>query len=225
MAEPLTSAQMRAIEQAAIGAGAVTGLDLMERAGRGVVEAVFQQWPGLAQTPHRAVILCGPGNNGGDGFVVARMLKQRGWDIAVFLYGDAEKLPADAKTNCARWRALGPLHPLDAGAKPLSPAPDLVVDAIFGTGLTRPLEGALQKLAQSLPEGPATWHLVAVDIPTGLNADTGAVLGAAFPAELTVTFHSEKRGHRLGEGPRLCGRIVVKDIGLSSFQKISPPEA
>ena len=91
--ELLTAAQMRAIEQAAIASGEVTGLELMERAGRGVAEAVLEWRPELATTAHRAVVLCGPGNNGGDGFVVARLLKQRGWKVEVFLYGDAEKLP------------------------------------------------------------------------------------------------------------------------------------
>jgi ADP-dependent NAD(P)H-hydrate dehydratase / NAD(P)H-hydrate epimerase len=88
MTELLTAAQMRAIEKAAIASGEVTGLELMERAGRGVVEAIFEEWPELKATSHRAVVLCGPGNNGGDGFVVARLLKEWGWEVEVFLYGD-----------------------------------------------------------------------------------------------------------------------------------------
>lgn len=92
MTELLTAAQMRAIEQAAIDSGAVTGLELMERAGQGVVEAIFDEWPALRRVgeTHRAVVLCGPGNNGGDGFVVARLLKESGWEVEVLLYGDAE---------------------------------------------------------------------------------------------------------------------------------------
>ena len=85
MTELLTAAQMRAIEQAAIASGEVTGLELMERAGRGVVEAIFEEWPELKATSYRAVVLCGPGNNGGDGFVVARLLKDWGWEVEVFL--------------------------------------------------------------------------------------------------------------------------------------------
>ncbi len=88
---------MRAIEQAAIDSGEVTGLELMKRAGQGVVDAIFEEWPDLKKTSHRAVVLCGPGNNGGDGFVVARLLKEWGWEVEVFLYGDADKLPSDAK--------------------------------------------------------------------------------------------------------------------------------
>ncbi|MCP5075059.1 MAG: bifunctional ADP-dependent NAD(P)H-hydrate dehydratase/NAD(P)H-hydrate epimerase, partial [Rhodobacteraceae bacterium] len=103
MTELLTAAQMRAIETAAIESGEVTGLELMERAGRGVVEAVFEEWPELAKTSHRAVVLCGPGNNGGDGFVVARLLHDWGWEVEVFLYGDAAKLPPDARVNYVRW--------------------------------------------------------------------------------------------------------------------------
>src|SRR6056297_3031142 len=117
MTELLTAAQMRAIEQAAIESGQVTGLELMERAGRGVVEAVFEEWPELAQAPHRAVVLCGPGNNGGDGFVVARLLKAWGWEVEVYLYGDGEKLPPDARVNYERWRAMGDVAALDAAPR------------------------------------------------------------------------------------------------------------
>src|SRR6056297_4242097 len=138
MREILTAAQMRAIEKVAIESGAVTGLELMERAGRGVVEAVFEEWPELAQAPHKALVLCGPGNNGGDGFVVARLLQEWGWQVEVFLYGDAEKLPPDAKVNYDRWRAMGDVAALDAAPRFAQEA-DLFVDALFGTGLGRPL--------------------------------------------------------------------------------------
>jgi NAD(P)H-hydrate repair Nnr-like enzyme with NAD(P)H-hydrate epimerase domain len=87
--------------------GEVTGLELMERAGRGVVEAIFEEWPELRATSHRAVVLCGPGNNGGDGFVVARLLKEWGWEVEVFLYGDPERLPPDARVNYERWVGMG----------------------------------------------------------------------------------------------------------------------
>jgi hydroxyethylthiazole kinase-like uncharacterized protein yjeF len=98
----LTAAQMRAIEQAAIESGRVTGLELMERAGRGVVQAILAEWPELATSRREALVLCGPGNNGGDGFVVARLLSERGWEVEVFLYGDPEKLPPDARVNYNR---------------------------------------------------------------------------------------------------------------------------
>ena len=189
MTELLTSAQMRAVEQAAIESGAVTGLELMERAGRGVVEAVFEEWPELAATSHRAVVLCGPGNNGGDGFVVARLLKEWGWEVEVFLYGDPEKLPPDAQVNHERWGELGEVKPLDTETydgklRELMHCCDLVVDAFFGTGLRRPISG-LHHLQSDLAWGvrdresghvPDFPRVVAVDFPSGLCSDSGKYL-------------------------------------------------
>lgn len=219
MTELLTSAQMRAIEQAAIRSGAVTGLELMERAGRGLVEAVFREWPVLMQGLHRAVVLCGPGNNGGDGFVIARLLKEWGWEVEVYLYGDPARLPADARANYDRWCAMGAVAPLPRACADPGKA-DLVVDALFGTGLGRCLSKDLVASALSfLPARDAGLaggapHVVAVDMPSGLSSDTGAVLPVALPADLTVTFHAEKLGHRLGHGPEACNRLVCVSIGL-----------
>lgn len=221
MTELLTSAQMRAVEAAAIGSGAVTGLELMERAGRGVVEAMFETWPDMAAAPARVAILCGPGNNGGDGFVVARLLRGWGWKVEVWLFGDPERLPPDAGANHDRWRAAGGAVTAWAGAEAgFAPGADtaLLVDALFGTGLGRPVEGFAGFARATQGTGP---RVVAVDIPSGLCADSGRYLrreGApAEPqirADLTVSFHAEKLGHRLAEGPAACGRVVVKDIGL-----------
>ncbi len=236
MGEILTAAQMRAIEQAAIASGEVTGLELMERAGRGVVEAVLGEWPDLAGGAHRAVVLCGPGNNGGDGFVVARLLAVRGWEVTAYLYGNAERLPPDARANCERWRQMGELLPACDGGAPAPgraevraevAAADVVIDAVFGTGLARAVEDPclwewFQLIDEALEAGrPRT---VAVDIPSGLSADTGEVIGGA-PARgrraprvmLTVTFHAVKRGHLQGEGPACCGRVVVHDIGIGRW--------
>ena len=112
----LTSEQMRAAEAAAIESGAASGLDLMERAGAGCVDAILAEWPALAEAPDRAMVLCGPGNNGGDGFVIARLLAQKGWQVAVFCLGDPDRLPADAQTNYRRWSELGDTAPLEAAA-------------------------------------------------------------------------------------------------------------
>jgi len=229
MTELLTAAQMRAIEQAAIESGQVTGLELMESAGRGVVEAIFEEWPELRATSHRALVLCGPGSNGGDGFVVARLLKEWGWEVEVFLYGDAEKLPPDAKANYERWAGLGPIHAWDDNAiedRLDENAETLVVDGLFGTGLTRAMPDDTER----------TWHgfvprvfsetsetrqkYVAIDIPSGLCSDSGKNLQGALPTDLTVTFHRSKVGHHLSPlgppagGTTWCGKIVVKDIGL-----------
>jgi hydroxyethylthiazole kinase-like uncharacterized protein yjeF len=233
MAELLTSAQMRSIEQAAIASGTVTGLELMERAGRGVVDAVFAEWPALAEASHCAVILCGPGNNGGDGFVIARLLKQRGWDVEVFLYGDPDSLPADARTNYDRWCQLGAVRPLtdDAfdGYSQNTPETALAVDALFGTGLTRPLD-ALGRVQMELNSWQAAHicygvpKVVSVDIPSGICADSGTYLGvdgnpfdACIMANLTVSFHRMKLGHVLKHGAVGSGKTVVKDIGLDRW--------
>ena len=252
MTELLTAAQMRAIEAAAIASGEVTGLDLMECAGRGVVEAIFEEWPELAATSHRAVVLCGPGNNGGDGFVVARLLKEWGWEVEVFLYGDPEKLPPDARVNYERWRGLGEVVPISAETGSLFwrysdyDRPDIWIDSLFGIGLSRPIPAVIGKLMQELQDSfsELVWRkagrIVAIDIPTGLVSDTGTAwferptAGKAqfleangtrhemsegrpfepFWCALTVTFQREKHGHRIGQGPKYCGRIQIADIGL-----------
>ncbi len=239
MTELLTAAQMRAIEAAAIASGAVTGLELMERAGRGVVEAIFAEWPELRATSHRAVVLCGPGNNGGDGFVVARLLKEWGWEVKVFLYGDPEKMPPDARVNYERWVGMGEVRDADRFAKdaegreipsPALPQTDLYVDAAFGIGLNRALPDALSWIQYQ--HFLSEWQVdraVAIDIPSGLCADSGkpivpedysgpmrrpAADGYTLEAGLTVTFHRKKLGHVLARGAQYCGKVVVKDIGL-----------
>ncbi|MBV1865001.1 MAG: NAD(P)H-hydrate epimerase, partial [Rhodobacteraceae bacterium] len=223
MTELLTAAQMRAIEQAAIASGEVTGLELMERAGRGVVEAVFEEWPEMAITSHRAVVLCGPGNNGGDGFVVARLLKEWGWEVEVFLYGEVGKLPPDARVNCDRWLEMATLKSLndfDSESYRIVREDDagkmIFIDAIFGTGLSRPLNGKINECAVSLsnmPLGPRSLVL-SIDLPTGICSDSGRALGAAFPSELCVTFHTAKIGHYIGDINSYWERPIVKDIGL-----------
>lgn len=219
MSEFLTSAQMRAIERAAIESGAVTGLDLMERAGAEVAAAILAQWPDLASAGPRVVVLCGPGNNGGDGFVVARLLAGMGWPVRVFLLGDPSRLPADARANLDRWRALGPVAPLTAEALANGLAVDLCIDALFGIGLTRPVAPeVVSMLADFSVDFLCLALVVAVDIPSGLCADSGRVLGdseglpGALRPDLTVTFHRAKHGHAMA--PDLCGTVVVADIGL-----------
>ena len=239
MAELLAAAQMRAVEGAAIDSGHVTGLELMERAGRGVVEAVFAEWPELATGAFRAVVLCGPGNNGGDGFVVARLLKAAGWEVDVFLFGDAAKLPPDAKANYDRWIEVGEVAAYHEQGVAIPQRTGLVVDATFGTGLVRPAEDkalgrAFRDLCDCVNAGsglslPDRIDLgfplvVAVDVPSGLCADSGRVLGDgdlhhgsrafAVAANLTVSFHSLKVGHVLADGPAHCGKVVVAGIGL-----------
>jgi ADP-dependent NAD(P)H-hydrate dehydratase / NAD(P)H-hydrate epimerase len=217
MTELLTAAQMKAIEAAAIASGEVTGLELMERAGRGVVEAVFEEWPALAKTSHRAVVLCGPGGNGGDGFVVARLLREWGWEVEVFLYGTPEGMPPDARVNYERWLGMG-----EVGAPSQFQDIDAVVyvDALFGIGLSRPLEREAFEISKSF-EDLARSHvgrLMAVDVPSGLCADSGRDMahgrGGGIRADLTVSFDYAKLGHVSQDGPEHCGKLVVKPIGL-----------
>jgi hydroxyethylthiazole kinase-like uncharacterized protein yjeF len=230
MTELLTAAQMKAIEAAAIANGEVTGLELMERAGAGVVAAVFEEWPELRAGSFRAVVLCGPGNNGGDGFVVARLLKEWGWEVHVFLYGDAAKLPPDARVNYERWVAMGEVGVADYDSVKRRAPYDLRVDAVFGTGLARLPS---KSLGRAFEAARTVWRdggeyrqakRVAVDCPSCLDLDSGRTL---FPrgmfegdmfldyfANLTVTFHRLKVGHMLVGEWDYCQNLKVVDIGL-----------
>lgn len=218
MTEILTSAQMRAVERAAIDSGAVSGLTLMERAGQGVLSAIDHRWPNLQTNIGSARILCGPGNNGGDGFVIARLLHARGWSVEPVFFGRRERLPPDARTNFDRLNM-----PVVDGfsCTPTPFAGDLSIDAVFGTGLARPIADPalcawLADHDRFTQVGGAT---VAVDIPSGLDADSGRVLqgatGAFFArSNLTVTFHRAKLGHYLAQGPDFCGQVHIAGIGL-----------
>jgi len=220
MANLLTAAEMRAVERAEIASGAVTGQTLMERAGRGVVDAVFARWPGLAAGPGRALVSCGPGNNGGDGYVIARLLHDRGWRVVVHALGDPEALPPDARTNAGRWRERGAILPLSAQPGAQRDPPDLFIDALFGTGLTRPLGAdavsALARVQRLKQEHPDALCCVAVDMPSGVCSDSGRNMGHPGLCDLTVTFHSAKAGHYLSDGPGICGALRVVDIGLAA---------
>lgn len=217
MAELLSGAQMRAIEGAAIASGTVTGLELMERAGSAVVEAIFEEWPDLASDTHVAVVLCGPGNNGGDGFVVARLLQNLGWDVTCHLFGEADRLPPDARANYDRWVAQGTCVPMtDRSAGTVKSMPALVVDAIFGTGLTRPVEGDPEFVLSNIEtiRNDFGVRCVSVDIPSGICSDSGRPLGCCPKVDLTVSFHTEKLAHRLEYADQHSRKVVVKDIGL-----------
>ena len=248
MTELLTAAQMRAIEQAAIDSGEVTGLELMERAGRGVVEAVFEEWPELAATSHKAVVLCGPGNNGGDGFVVARLLKEWGWEVEVFLYGDATKLPPDAKVNYQRWLEMGEVGRVTRNLEVSTREASLTVDALFGTGLARPIVDlglTLLDIQEQRAIGsytPPEWRfgdaarVVSIDLPSGVCSDSGKALeeksfrdiqqgvaaASLVEADLTVSFHDMKLCHVLDQGAHSCRKTVVKSIGLESVRGFPP---
>lgn len=214
MTELLTAAQMRSIEMAAIDSGDVTGLELMERAGSGVVSAIFAHWPDLAATPHRAVVLCGPGNNGGDGYVVARLLKDWGWDLRVVAL--AASVTPDAGKMRARWEKIGGVLAPDAVDWPDFRGAAVVVDAMYGSGLARDIApGVWGLLAMAVSSG---CRVVAVDILSGICADSGRIRAQGgfldWPVDLTVSFERAKLGHYLGEGAGLSGPLRVVPIGL-----------
>lgn len=233
--EFLTAQKMRNIERVAIDAGTVSGLTLMERAGAAVVREIYAKWPEQIGTQPGPVacVLCGPGNNGGDGFVVARLLHTQGWPVQVFMYGLAARLPPDAKTNHDRWIAIAPGQTthlsfpgvteaeaeLFADAAYRNGAPSFVIDALFGIGLTRPLTGLTPVLRaiianKAQPRTTLGPYHVSIDVPSGL-AESGPIApeqNLVFPADLTVTFHRKKVAHQHGSDH--CGALVVADIGL-----------
>ncbi|RCW86677.1 NAD(P)H-hydrate epimerase [Paracoccus lutimaris] len=227
--EILTAAQMRAMESAAIASGAVTGLELMERAGGAVAGHIRLRWP----KPGRVTVLCGPGNNGGDGYVIARALWQAGWRVRVL--GLDNTAGPDATEMRRRWREIGAVLPLtEDELRCPGESSDVYVDAIFGTGLTRPPEGAIARILAYLGGSGGDWgffrdRLVAVDCPSGMCLDSGAFLGTRrgpgeydLRARMTVAFDSPKPGHLLERGPDCCGELVIADIGLRDWRCRAP---
>ena len=198
----LTCAQMGAADAATIAAG-TPGSVLMETAGKEVARAVVERY---RRQP--VLVLCGPGNNGGDGFVAARHLLAEGWPVRLALLKAGTELRGDAARAARLWE--GPVAELSPG---VLEGHRLVIDALFGAGLTRPLQGVPAALVDRMTQERLS--VVAVDVPSGLHGDTGAVMGTAPRAELTVTFFRAKPGHYSLEGLRRCGKLLVVDIGIN----------
>jgi NAD(P)H-hydrate epimerase len=192
--------------------GGVPSLTLMENAGGGVAAVAAKFWK---KGP--VAVLCGPGNNGGDGFAAARLLSAQGWPVRLALLGEKDSLKGDARIMAERYAGA-----VESFAPTVLDGAQVIVDAIFGTGLARPLEGLAAAMIDAANAHAAP--ILAVDIPSGVNADTGAVLGTAIRAERTATFLLKKTGHVLFPGRALCGAVDVIDIGipLSVLEKIKP---
>jgi NAD(P)H-hydrate epimerase len=197
----LTPAAMAEVDRETI-AGGVSGPTLMEAAGRAVLRALVARFP-----PQPVLVLCGPGNNGGDGYVAARRLAAVGWTVRLASLVDPAALRGDAAWARSTW--TGPVEPLDPA---LLETPALVVDALFGAGLARDLDGLALATVERLNTLRRT--VVAVDVPSGVDGTTGAVRGAAPEAALTVTFCRAKPGHLLLPGRLHAGEVVVADIGI-----------
>jgi hydroxyethylthiazole kinase-like uncharacterized protein yjeF len=210
--ELLTSEEMGRADRLAVAAG-VASLTLMENAGRAVADEVASMVPVGAPI----AVLCGPGNNGGDGFVAARHLRERGYDVRLTLLGDRTALKGDAAVMAQRYG--GEVAPLSASA--LEGA-QLIVDALFGAGLTRPLEGAAAADVAAMNASGAP--VLAVDGPSGLDGTTGTAAGAVAHAQRTITFFRRKPGHLLLPGREYCGLVRVADIGIpvSVLGEIAP---
>jgi ADP-dependent NAD(P)H-hydrate dehydratase / NAD(P)H-hydrate epimerase len=198
--ELLSVAQMNEADRLTVAAGTAGSL-LMQRAGEAVVRELTRRF-----TPRPVIVLCGPGNNGGDGFVVAIELAQRGWPVRIALGGEIASLRGDAQFHAQRWTG---------GVLALTPTvidgAELIVDALFGSGLRRPMNA--QFVATLALATERRVPIIAVDVPSGLMADSGEQFGAA-SAVCTVTFSRKKAGHVLLPGRDLCGDVIVADIGI-----------
>ena len=207
----LSVAEMYRADAFAVDRG-VAGLTLMENAGRALAEEIGRRW-----TRCRVAVLCGPGNNGGDGFVAARHLAAAGYTVRIALLGRRDALTGDAAAMAGRWQdAVEPLTPAALGDA------DLIVDGLFGAGLARPVAGvAADTLAAAAASGKP---IIAIDVPSGVHGDTGEVMGVAAPAALTVTFFRRKPGHVLYPGRGRAGTVVTRDIGIptSALASIRP---
>jgi hydroxyethylthiazole kinase-like uncharacterized protein yjeF len=203
MIELLTIAEMAEADRLAI-AGGVAGIELMENAGRAVADAVARQH---ARDASEVCVVAGPGNNGGDGFVAARVLAERGFPVRVALLGERGTLKDDAAEAARRWQGR------TATATPEQLAGcGVIVDALFGAGLDRPVEGQAAAMIAAINASDAP--VIAADLPSGINGTSGAVMGVAVKAEETVTFFRRKPGHVLLPGRLHCGKVRVVDIGI-----------
>lgn len=201
MNELLTTAEMAEADRLTI-AGGTPGIELMEKAGRAVADAAHVLFRG-----GRVVVVAGPGNNGGDGFVAARFSQEFAHDVRVSFIGDKSKLHGDAAIAAENWKG-----PVDTAAPEQLAGCGLIIDALFGAGLDREVTGQARAMIGAM--NAAGVPVIAVDLPSGINGTTGAVMGVAVNANNTVTFFRRKTGHLLLPGRLQCGKLKVADIGI-----------
>ena len=197
--------QIRKLEQDAISMGAVTSLGMMEKAAKAVTNTA------LAARKRRAVVLCGTGKNGGDGFAIARLLAEGGMNVCVYALGDPEKRAEETVYQAEMWKGEVRTQPdVDIAFA------EIIIDALFGIGFHGKLEGDFERAVKfaNSRRGSGAPFRIAVDIPSGVNADTGAVDGEAFRAAVTVTFTLPKPGQSLLPGAEYCGRVIPADVGI-----------
>jgi ADP-dependent NAD(P)H-hydrate dehydratase / NAD(P)H-hydrate epimerase len=212
MSEILSNTEMAEADRLTI-AGGIPGIELMDNAGRAVAELAARH----RAAGSRVAVVAGPGNNGGDGVVAARLLAERGYDVRVLLVGEAARLKGDAALAAKRWSGrVVPAQPDELEGA------DLVIDALFGAGLDRAVEGLPRAMIEAMNLCAAP--IVAVDLPSGINGTSGAVMGVAVKATATVTFFRKKPAHLLLPGRLQCGEISVADIGIpqSVLARIAP---
>jgi len=200
-----TAVQVRELDRTAIEEFGIPGLDLMEKAGAAVFRVLGECWP----RAKAITVVCGGGNNGGDGYVVARLARQAGLDVAVLHLGDMARLRGDAAAMAEAYRRAG------GDAEPFIRLPrrtDVIVDAIFGTGLDREVTGGWSEAIEAINSHRAP--VLAVDIPSGLHADTGIALGCAIEAKVTISFIGLKRGLFTAEGPQYAGKVIFDALDI-----------
>lgn len=215
----LTALQMKTYDNYTINKIGIPSMVLMEKAALSVLDEIKKYIVDTNLKPEtsKILILCGTGNNGGDGLALARLLYDCGFSPDIVLLGDKEKLSTECEKQFSILRQIG----LSIRAEIEKIEYDIIVDALLGIGLHRKVEGLYYKTIQEVNKSNA--YKIAIDIPTGLDTDSGEILGIGFMAHLTVTFGYYKRGLFLGEGPKYCGKIVLKDIGITKID-LEPKE-
>jgi len=217
------AAQVHKLDRLAIEEYGIAGFTLMQRAGQATFDALCRKWP---NTGH-ALCFCGSGNNGGDGYVIAALARQQGLQATVVAVGSTDKLADDARLAFEMARSaeitVTPFTAFDTDTLRAEPAMEtVIVDAMLGTGLTGAVRG--DTLAAINLINAAALSVCAVDIPSGLCSDTGAVLGAAVHADMTVTFIGRKLGQVISEGPAACGELVFDDLAVPAavYEQVHP---